>query len=186
MEVKKPSWVQFSHSVVSDFLQPHKPQHARPPCPSPTAGVYPNPCPLRNAIQPSHPLLSPSPAFNLSQHQGLFKWVSSLQQVAKVLEFQLQHQSFQEPQVQPKDWLTSLLRFWGKRDNDWCAIPLLGKQYLTHWWWANFTFEQYHFWLLLSPLINFLLFLISFNIFKFLFYLFGCVGSYCSTWNLQS
>ena len=41
--------------------------------------------------------LSPSPsAFNLSQYQGLFKWVSSLHQVAKVLEFQLQHQSFQQ------------------------------------------------------------------------------------------
>ena len=49
-----------------------------------------------DAIQPSHLLLSPSPpAFNFSQHQGLFKWVSSLHQVAKVLEFQLQHQSFQ-------------------------------------------------------------------------------------------
>ena len=49
-----------------------------------------------DAIQPSHPLLSSSPpAFNLSQHQGLFRWVSSSQQVAKVLEFQLQHQSFQ-------------------------------------------------------------------------------------------
>ena len=49
-----------------------------------------------DAIQPSHPLLSPSPpAFSLSQHQGLFQWVSSLQQVAKVLELQLQHQSFQ-------------------------------------------------------------------------------------------
>ena len=49
-----------------------------------------------DAIQPSRPLSSPSPpAFNLSQHQGLFKWVSSLHQVAKVLEFQLQHQSFQ-------------------------------------------------------------------------------------------
>ena len=49
-----------------------------------------------DAIQPSHPLsfLSP-PAFNLSPHQGLFKWVNSLHQVAKVLEFQLQHQSFQ-------------------------------------------------------------------------------------------
>ena len=47
-----------------------------------------------DAIQPSHPLSSPSPpALNLSQHQGLFKWVSSLHQVAKVLEFQLQHQS---------------------------------------------------------------------------------------------
>ena len=49
-----------------------------------------------DAIQPSHALSSPSPpAFNLSQHQGLFKWVSSLHQVAKVLEFQVQHQSFQ-------------------------------------------------------------------------------------------
>ena len=49
-----------------------------------------------DAIQPSHPLSSPFPlAFNLSQHQGLFKWVSSLHQVAKVLELQLQHQSFQ-------------------------------------------------------------------------------------------
>ena len=49
-----------------------------------------------DAIQPSQPLSSPTPpTFNLSQHQGLFKWVSSLQQVAKVLEFQLQQQSFQ-------------------------------------------------------------------------------------------
>ena len=49
-----------------------------------------------DAIQPSHPLLSPSPpAFNLSQHQGLFQWVSSSHQMVKVLEFQLQHQSFQ-------------------------------------------------------------------------------------------
>ena len=49
-----------------------------------------------DAIQPSHPLPSPSPpALNLSQNQGLFQWVSSSHQVAKVLEFQLQHQSFQ-------------------------------------------------------------------------------------------
>ena len=49
-----------------------------------------------DAIQPSHPLSSGSPpAFNLSQHQGLFQWLSSLHEVAKVLEFQLQHQSFQ-------------------------------------------------------------------------------------------
>ena len=47
-------------------------------------------------IQPSHPVLSPfPPAFNFSQHQGLFKWVSSSHQVAKVLELQFQHQSFQ-------------------------------------------------------------------------------------------
>ena len=49
-----------------------------------------------DAIQPSHPLLSPSPpALNLSQHQGLFQRVGSLRQVAKVLEFQLQHQFYQ-------------------------------------------------------------------------------------------
>ena len=49
-----------------------------------------------DAIQPSHPLSSPSsPTFNLSQHQGLFQWVSSSHEVAKVLKFQLQHQSFQ-------------------------------------------------------------------------------------------
>ena len=49
-----------------------------------------------DAVQPSHPLSPPSaPSFNLSQHQGLFQWVSSAHQVAKVLEFQLQHQSLQ-------------------------------------------------------------------------------------------
>ena len=49
--------VQFSHSVVSDSLQPHESQHTRPPCPSPTAGVYPNPCPLSWWC---HPTISPS------------------------------------------------------------------------------------------------------------------------------
>ena len=49
-----------------------------------------------DAIQPSHPPTSPSPpALNLSQHQSFFQWVGSSHQVAKVLEFQLQHQSFQ-------------------------------------------------------------------------------------------
>ena len=51
---------------------------------------------VSDAIQPSHPLKPPSPpALNLSQHQGFFKWVSTLHEVAKVMEFQLQHQSFQ-------------------------------------------------------------------------------------------
>ena len=48
---------QFSHSVVSDSLWPHEPQHARPPCPSPTPGVHPNPCPLS---QWCHPAISSS------------------------------------------------------------------------------------------------------------------------------
>ena len=51
------SSVHFSHSVVSNSLRPHGLQHARPPCPSPTPRVYPNSCPLSDAIQPSHPLL---------------------------------------------------------------------------------------------------------------------------------
>ena len=72
------SSVQFSCSVVSDSLQPHEPQHTRPPCPSPTPEVHPNPCPLSRWCQPTiYPLSSLSPTFNLSQHQGLFKWVSS-------------------------------------------------------------------------------------------------------------
>ena len=51
---------------------------------------------VSDATQPSHPLSSPSPpAPNPSQHQSLFQWVNSLHEVAKVLEFQLQHQSFQ-------------------------------------------------------------------------------------------
>ena len=91
---RKTSSVQFSGLVMSDSWRPHGLQHARPPCPLPTPWVYSNSCPL--SCQPSHPLSSPSRStFNLSQHQGLFKWVSSSHQVAKVLEFQLQHQSFQ-------------------------------------------------------------------------------------------
>ena len=88
--------VHFSLSVVSDSLQPHGLQHARLPCPSLTPGSYPTHILwVGDANQPSDPLSSPSPAFNLSQHQSLFQWVSSLHQVAKVLELQLHHQSSQ-------------------------------------------------------------------------------------------
>ena len=59
---------------------------------------------VSDAIQPSHPLSSPSPSvFNLSQHQGLLQWVSFSHQVASVLEFQLEHQSFQ--------WIFKLISF---------------------------------------------------------------------------
>ena len=47
------SSVQFSHSVMSNSLWPHEPQHARPPCPSPTPGVHPNPCPLSRWCHPT-------------------------------------------------------------------------------------------------------------------------------------
>ena len=81
----------------SDSMRPHELQPVRLPCPSPTPGASSNSVHwVGDAIQLSHSLLSPSsPAFNLSQHQGLFYWVRSLHQVAKVLELQLQHQSFQ-------------------------------------------------------------------------------------------
>ena len=85
------SSVQFSHSVVSDSLRPHErstpglPVHHQLPESTQTHVHW-----VGDAIQPSHPLSSPSPpALNLSQHQGLFKWVSSSHQVVKVLEFQL-------------------------------------------------------------------------------------------------
>ena len=82
---------QISHSVVSDSLRPRESQHARPPCPSPTPGVHQTHVhQVSDAIQPSHPLSSPSPlAPNPSQHQSLFQWVNSLHEVAKVLESQL-------------------------------------------------------------------------------------------------
>ena len=74
-----------------DFSMPGLPVHQQLPELAQTH-VYG----VGDTIQPSHPLLSPSPpASNISQHQDLFQWVSSLPQVAKVLEFQLQHQSFQ-------------------------------------------------------------------------------------------
>ena len=91
------SSVQF-HSVIQSCLslQPHGPQQ-RPPCPSPTPWVYSNSCPLSwwCHLNISSSVIPSSPTFNLSQHQGLFTWVSSLHQVAKVLECHLQHQSFQ-------------------------------------------------------------------------------------------
>ena len=92
-KAKTVSSVQFSHSVVSDSLWPHglHPVHHQLPELTQIHVHW-----VGDAIQPSYPLSSPSPpAFNLSQHQGLFQWISSSHRVAKVLELQLQHQSFQ-------------------------------------------------------------------------------------------
>ena len=86
----------FSCSVMSNSLWPHCLQHARLPCPSLSPGACSNSCPsVGDAVQPSQPLSSSPPALNLSKHHGLFQCVGSSHQVAKVLEFQLQHQSFQ-------------------------------------------------------------------------------------------
>ena len=67
--------VQFSHSVMSNSLQPHRPQHIRPPCPSPTPGVYPNPCPLS---QWCHPTISSS-VIPFSSHLQSFPASGSFQ-----------------------------------------------------------------------------------------------------------
>ena len=85
----------FSHSVVS--LQPHGLRHTRLPSDHHQLSelTQTHVHGVSDAIRPSHLLSSPSPAFSLSQHQGLLRWVSSSHQVARVLEFQLQHQSFQ-------------------------------------------------------------------------------------------
>ena len=97
--------VQFNCSAVSDSLWLHGPQHARPPCPLPNTQEFTQTRVhwVGDAIQPSHPLSSPfPPTFNPSQHQDLFKWVSSSHQGAKVLEFQLQNQSFLP--MNSQDW----------------------------------------------------------------------------------
>ena len=107
----------FCHSVMSNSLQTPGLQRTRPPCPSPTPRVYSNSCPLSRWCHPtiSSPVIPSPPAFNLSQHQGLFQWVSSLHQEAKVLEFQLQHQS---SQMNIQDWfpleLTNLISLQSK------------------------------------------------------------------------
>ena len=89
---------QFS-SVAQSCLTLWDPmmQHTGLPCPSPTPGAYSDSCLSGQWCQStiSSSVIPPPLAFNLSQHQGLIKWVSSLNQVAKVLELQLQHQSFQ-------------------------------------------------------------------------------------------
>ena len=78
-------------------LRPHELHHTRIPCPSLPSGVCSNSCPLSWCCHPTILSSAPSasPAFNLLQHQGLFQWIGSFNQVAKVVELQLQHQSFQ-------------------------------------------------------------------------------------------
>ena len=78
-------------------LWSHELLHTRLPCPSPSPRACLNSRPSSQWCHPTiSPLLSPSrPAFSLSQHQGLFQWIGSSRQVAKVVEFQLQHQCFQ-------------------------------------------------------------------------------------------
>ena len=148
--------VQFS-SVMPDFSWPHGPQHARPPCPSPLLGVYSNSCPLSRWC---HPTISPSvipfsSCFNLCQHQGLFKWVSSSHQLARVLEFQLQHSPSNEYSGLISfrtDWfelltvqgsLKSLLQHHSFKSINSSALSFLYSPNLTsmHDYWKNHSFD---------------------------------------------
>ena len=88
---------QFSRSVVSDCLWPHESQHVRPLCPSPTPGVHSDSRPTSQWYHPaiSFAVVPFSSIPNPSQHQSLFQWINSSHEVAKVLELQLQHHSFQ-------------------------------------------------------------------------------------------
>ena len=118
--------------------------------------------PVGDAIQLSHPLSSPSPpAFQLSHHQCLFQWVSSSHQVAKVLEFQLQHQSFQwlfRTDFLRIDWL-DLLAVQGtlkslvqhhssKASILWCSAFFIVQLSYDHW--KNHSFDSL--WWMISDL----------------------------------
>ena len=97
-ELEQLSVLFSSVSQSCPTLQPHGLQHARPPWSTTNSWSLLKLKPIESVMPSNHLILclSPSPpTFSLSQHQGLFKWVSSSHQVAKVLEFQLQHQSFQ-------------------------------------------------------------------------------------------
>ena len=87
----------LSHWVMSDPEQPHGPQHSKLLCPPLSPRACSDSCPSSRWRSPTiSSSAAPSPpALNLSQHQGLFQWAGSLHQVAKVLELQLPHQSFQ-------------------------------------------------------------------------------------------
>ena len=124
------------------------------------------------AIQPSHPLSPPSPALNLSKHQGLFQWVGSLHQEAKVLELQLQHQTFQRIFRVDflYDWLVGspcslrdseesspALQFESIRS---ASLSLLYGPTLTfiHDYWKSHSFDYMHpCWLLLNALSRFVI-----------------------------
>ena len=108
MSVQFSSVAQLCHS-----LGPQEQQRARPPYPSPIPSAHTDPCP---SSQWCHPAISSSvvPFYSCPQSlpaSGLFQWVNSLHQVAKVLEFQLQHQSFQwtpRTDLLRMDWLDLL------------------------------------------------------------------------------
>ena len=110
---------------MSDSLQPRGQQHASLPCPSPFLEFAQTRIHwVGDAIQPSHPLLPSCPlAFNLSQHQGLFHWVSCLHQVAKVLELQNWWSTAKNAFRNLYFWMITC-----QKKKDWTSTDLRSKQ----------------------------------------------------------
>ena len=148
--------VQFSRSVVSDSFQPHGPEHTRPPCPSPTPGVYPNSCPLSRW---QHPTISSSVVPFSSRLQsfpatGAFLMIGLFASVGQVLE--LQHQPFK--------WIFRLLSF----RMDWVdliAVQRTLKSLLQHhslkasilWHSASLRHKsQIHTWIMDKPYFDYM------------------------------
>ena len=143
----------FTHSVLSDSLWPHEQQHDRLPCPSLSPRVCSN---STESVRPSKHLIlchtSPSPpALSLSQHQGVFQWVCSSHQVAKVLELHLQQQSVFAMNIQ--SWfllgLTCLISLLSK--GLWRVLSSISSLVLSllygltlmsvHGYWKNHSFD---------------------------------------------
>ena len=136
--------VQFSHSVVSDSLRPHEPQHARPPCPSPTPGVHPNPCPLS---QWCHPTISSSvlpfcscpqsfPASGSFQMSQLFASGSQSIEVSMNIQESCEL-SFIWGKVKTAAWETAPQRVLRK-----CSREIVGEGQYTRFWWRGSSMQS--------------------------------------------
>ena len=141
--------VQFSSvAQLCPTLRPHGLQHARLPYTSPTPEAYSKSCPLHWWCHPtiSSSVVPSPPAFNLSQHQGLFQWISSSYQVAKVLELQFQLSPFNECSGLVSfrtDWfdllavhgsLKSLLQHHSSKTSVlWCSAFLMVNSHIHTW-----------------------------------------------------
>ena len=137
----------FSPSVMSNSLQPHGLQHARLSCPSATPGACSNSCPSSRWC---HPLISPyvipfPPAFNLSQHQGLFQWISSSNRGSKNWSFSFSISLSNEYSGLISfriDWfgllavqgtLKSLQQHSSKASTLWCSVSYIDWFYIHTW-----------------------------------------------------
>ena len=147
------SSVQFSHSVVSDSLQPHEWQHTRPPCPSPTPGVYSNSCPsswwchpaISSSVVPFSSCLQSFPASGSFQMSQLFAWdgqnigvsalVSPSNEQPRLISFRMDWLDL----LAVKGTLKSLLQQHSSKASNSSALSLLHSPTLTsiHDHWKN-------------------------------------------------